>query len=474
MLNLYHSLPYPMRVLLASARGYQYRVKRYGLGSEDRVQQTLDRDHWTREQWSRWQEERLAELLHRAATVVPWYRAIWQRRRAEGDHRSWEVLENWPILEKDQFRANGRMFVADDLDIRKLDHVTTSGTTGSPSDVWMSAETKRTWYAQFEARCRRWHGLSRHDRWAHLGGKMVAPLGATEPPFWVWNQGLKQLYLSSYHLVPGKIHHYARAMREHRVKYLLGYSSALYEIARGCLSEGIRDLKLEAAISDAEQVYPHHRKAVREAFGCELRQSYGMVEIAAAGSECEHGTFHLWPDTGLMEVVHGDELAAPGEIGDFVCTGLVNGDMPLIRFRVGDRGAIDDDGATCECGRTLPRIREIEGRISDMLITMDGRRLAPANVECIYDEQHPIREGQLIQHALDRVTLRYVPMPEFNEAAEAKLRRAVTNLLGPVDITMEPMTRLPRGANGKLRAVICAVPAEERDTLRHTATQTQR
>lgn len=463
MLNLYLSLPYPLRVAAASLKGYQLRHERYSGGADQKIAEALQRDGWSQGQWREWQNARLAPILHHAATQVPWYREHWRMRRLNGDHASWEILDNWPILEKEQFRSNSEAFLADDANRSKLSHTVTSGTTGSPTNFWVSGQAQREWYARFDARCRHWHGLSRHDRWAHLGGKVVAPMDANRPPYWVWNRGLNQLYLSSYHLIPGQFHHYAAAIRDHRIEYLLGYPSSLYELAEGCLAEGIRDLHLRAVISESEQVFPHQRRAVREAFGCELRETYGMVEMAAAASECPNGALHLWPDTGVLEVFDGTMPVEAGTTGDFVCTGLLNPHMPLIRFRVGDRGAIDPDGGACSCGRSLPILREIEGRISDMLITMDGRRLAPANVECIYDDHHPIREAQLVQHSVDRVTLRFVPCPAFGPQAEERLRRAIRNHLGPVEITMEPMLRLPRGPNGKLRAVVCLIPPEERE-----------
>jgi phenylacetate-CoA ligase len=468
-LGVFHSLPYPLRVVTASLRGYQLRYRRYGGGRTDEmVQETLERDFWSPRHWKNWRDEQLGRLLHRAATRVPWYRAMWEQRRRKGDSASWEYLENWPVLEKDEFRRNSRMFVADDRNPKDLVHLVTSGTTGSPTDIWESHAVKRRWYAQFEARCRVWHGVSRHNRWAHLGGKQVAPMGAATPPYWVWNHGLKQLYLSSYHLIPSEIPHYARAIREHDIDYLLGYPSSLYELARGILNSRAVAPRLKLVITDAEPLRPHQRRIISQAFGCPVRESYGMVEIAAAGSECECGAMHLWPDTGVVETFDGQSPAPAGGAGDFVCTGLVNTDMPLIRFRVGDRGAIgDDDG--CACGRTLPVIRSIEGRISDMLVTMDGRRLAPANVECIYDDSYPIVEAQLLQHSLTNVTLRYVPAPGFTGETAAALERSVRYHLGPVDVTMERMEKIPRGPNGKMRAVVCLMSGAEREAVQSSS-----
>src|SRR5690606_15018725 len=119
-----------------------------------------------------------------------------------GDKASWEYLENWPILEKEPLRENPRAFVADDCDIKTMFHEYTSGTTGKSLDLWWGRTTVRTWYSLFEARWRQWYSVNRHDRWAILGGQLITPVSQDHPPFWVWNRGMKQLYMSSYHLSP--------------------------------------------------------------------------------------------------------------------------------------------------------------------------------------------------------------------------------------------------------------------------------
>src|SRR5205807_10393600 len=58
-----------------------------------------------------------------------------------------------------------------------------------------------------------------------------------------------------------------------------------------------------------------------------------------------------------------------GRSGEFISTGLLNADMPLIRYRAGDRGALPGEEHPCQCGRTLPTVAYIEGRMDDVLYT---------------------------------------------------------------------------------------------------------
>lgn len=171
-LSLYHQLPPFARNIAATARGHYLKWWRYGPETDCLVEEALEREQWSVEQWNKWQEEQLAYVLHRAAIQVPYYRQQWEKRRQAGDRSSWQYLENWPILEKEVLRANPRAFVADDCDIRRMFHLHTSGTTGKPLSLWWSRKTVRQWYALFEARWRQWYGLTRRDRWAILGGSL--------------------------------------------------------------------------------------------------------------------------------------------------------------------------------------------------------------------------------------------------------------------------------------------------------------
>ena len=176
LLKAYHGLPAPLRSVVASLRGLYLRCSRYGSGTERLVEEAFDRETWTANQWKAWQEERLAYVLHRAATQVPYYRERWNVRRRRGDRASWEYVENWPTLEKETVRDNPRAFVADDCDPRRMFHERTSGTTGTPLNLWWSNDTVRAWYALSEARCRHWNGMSRHDHWLMIGGQLVVPV----------------------------------------------------------------------------------------------------------------------------------------------------------------------------------------------------------------------------------------------------------------------------------------------------------
>lgn len=453
-LSLYHRMPAWMRDLAASVRGWQLERWRYGAETERLVEDALERESWTAERWKSWQEERLARLLDRAARKVPYYRSMWAERRVRGDNGSWERLENWPVLEKEPLRRQPEAFLAEDCDPRRMFETHTSGTSGTPLKLWQSRKTLREWYALFEARWRRWHGVSRGDRWAILGGQLVVPVEQRRPPFWVHNRPMRQLYLSSYHLSPEFVPFYIEELRRFRPVYLWGYSSALYTLAEECLRLGVKDLRYRVVLSNAEPLFGFQREAMEKAFDSPVRETYGMSEMAAAAGECEEGRMHWFPDAGVVEVLDADAAGT----GELVATGLINEDMPLIRYRVGDRVKAAAAEARCECGRGLPLLERIEGRLDDVIVTPDGRRVG--RMDPVFKADLSIREAQIVQEQVDLVRVRVVPGAEFGARQEEELKQRVRLRLGEsMRVEVERVKGIERTANGKFRAVISKVGA---------------
>jgi phenylacetate-CoA ligase len=338
-------------------------------------------------------------------------------------------------------------------------HERTSGTTGKPLETWRSLQMVRTLYAIVEARTRRWDHIPRGARFARLGGQLVVPPRQSRPPFWVWNAAMRQLYMSVYHLSPALIPYYLDALAEYRIEHIAGYTSSLHALAVEALRRGRRDLRMAAAFTNAEPLSPDQRQAIAAAFQCPVRDSYGMAEAVAMGSECPRGRLHLWPEVGLVEVHGPDGPAPPDTLGELVCTGLLNTDMPLIRYRVGDRGRLAHEDTGCPCGRALPQLAQVAGRMSDVIITREGRQVFWLN-PVFYSL--PVREAQIVQESLQRLRVLIAPAPQFTQQDARKIVERLVQRVGDMAVSLDYVDAVPRTSGGKVRAVVCALDAPTR------------
>ena len=388
-------------------------------------------------------------MLREARRDVPGYRAV------KDDN-----LHGFPVLKKEAVRSAPEAFVSESASKDGTDREHTSGSTGTPLQIVISRQATRNWYALHEARTLRWNNVRRSDRWAILGGQPIVAPDAAKPPYWVWNRPMRQLYLSSYHLSERTVSDYFGALHRHRVRYLLGYPSAMDTLARLGSEAGFEVPHLEVAIANAEPLYDRQRSAIEQAFQCPVRETYGLAEFVVGASECEAGQLHLWPEVGMVEILaeDSDRPLPAGETGRVVCTGLLNPAMPLIRYDTGDRGRLSSTAEPCACGRSLPVLAAIEGRQDDVVSLPDGRRIG--RLDPILKGNLPIRECQVVQTAADRLVFRVVPAPSFGAGEQEALLDSARAFLGSsVQIEIERVESLPRGPNGKLRGVVSEVGA---------------
>lgn len=453
LLTLYHHLPPWGRAVVANLRGAYLQSLRYGPETEQLVEAALGSERLAPEAVLETERSRLAETLARSRNAP---------LNLGQPYSLSDNLPDWPVLTKEVVRRRHRDLV-DPRHHGRLYRLQTSGSTGTPTTVWTDRQGIRAWYALFEARWRRWNGVTQRDHWAILGGQLIVPPGRSHPPFWVWNRPMQQLYLSSIHLSHRSISAYCDAMIRHGVRYIYGYPSALDELARLAASSGSTIPHLEVVLTNAEPLYDHQRQRISDVFRCPVRDTYGMSEMVVGASECEAGQLHLWPEAGIVEILDEEGSSVPnGQVGRVVCTGFLNHAMPLVRYDTGDLGALDSSDRPCPCGRTLPRLRSLEGRQDDVVIAVDGRRIG--RLDPVFKSELPLKETQIVQTEIGAFTLRVVPDQGYDDTTEATIRQRLVDRVGPATVSFEKVERVPRGPNGKFRGVI-SIPGRELSRL---------
>jgi len=435
--QLYSKLPIALQHACSTAQGAQYHHWRYR-GVFQGYLETLKRtEYLPAEQLRELQTLELDRLRRFVCIHVPHYRK----------HGTAACTA------KDQIRERPEDFIADIFPRRALIPWHTSGTTGKPLTVFYSREAMQRMWAFVELH-RNTAGVTKDDRRGQFTGKMIVPPHQSESTKTFWRRDLANhaLLLSTVHLLPENLPFYAAALERFRPVYLSGYPSSMYVLAEYYRQSGHPAPRLKAALTSAETLLDHQRCAIEEAFRTRVFDQYGQAEMQSFWYECEAGRMHAHPLAGVAEILRPDGTpAALGEMGEVVLTGLVNYAMPLIRYRVGDTARFAT--GPCTCGRGMPVIEEIGGRLDDFVYTRERGFLG--RLDPVLKGVHNIVESQLEQESLDLLRVRFVPAARFTaedlQVLENNLRARVGR---SIHLEFECTDRIPRSANGKFRFVI--------------------
>jgi len=263
----------------------------------------------------------------------------------------------------------------------------------------------------------------------------------------------RQVYFSAFHLKPDTAQKYVHALRRHKIQWGTGYAVSFYLLARFMLERGIQPTgHLKAIITTSEKLTPEMRAVMEQAYGCKIYEEYSTVENAIFASECEYRRLHVSPDVSVVEILRPDSSPCePGEAGEVVVTTLSRTYQPLVRFRLGDMAMWDEE--PCPCGRQMPVIKEVIGRIEDVVIGPDGRQMV--RFHGVFANQPHIQEGQIIQETLDCIRVKVVAKKGFsNEDIQNIIHRVQQRLGENIKVVVEPVLEIPRTKAGKFQAVV--------------------
>ncbi|MFD0556016.1 phenylacetate-CoA ligase [Stackebrandtia endophytica] len=243
-------------------------------------------------------------------------------------------------------------------------------------------------------------------------------------------------------------------LRRIRPHVLGGYPSYFADLIRMVPHDDLRALGVRWLYAGAETMPAPLAKQLKRIFDCPLIDMYGSTEFENMAFECTHGNRHVTDDSIILEVLNAEgEPAAPGEIGDIVVTGLRNDAMPLVRYRIGDRGAWSDQ--TCPCGRNFMLLPRLEGRSLEAVVTPTGKRYPVILLDEDLIHIDELFQFQVVQEAPDRLTLNLVCAPGTEAETTQRAVKALVDVFDePMTVTPKVVSAIPRGSGGKVKAII--------------------
>ncbi|MBI1855964.1 MAG: phenylacetate--CoA ligase family protein [Chloroflexi bacterium] len=334
------------------------------------------------------------------------------------------------------------------MEAAKAMELRSSGSTGEPFVIQVS---KNHWVMEQAIVWRHWSwmGYRFRDRMA-IVRSYVPEAGE---PLWKLDPIRNFLYMSAYHLTPENAAAYLEKLREWQPKYLRGYPSSLYILAKMAEAQGITAPRVKGILTASESLLPVYRETIERVFGASVFDWYGQSEETITMNECEaHQGLHINLEYGYCELLADPSL--PENERRIVATCLHNLAMPLIRYETGDVAVLAEDGALCGCGRTLPLVKAIKGRSDDFIRTPDGRIIPSVNFYTLFYELPNIIAFQLVQREVGCLEV-YIKSQDFGEALLRELRTKLQDRLGEaINIQIHLNEAFVQTGEGKKRVVV--------------------
>lgn len=268
--------------------------------------------------------------------------------------------------------------------------------------------------------------------------------------------------MDGFHPTPERIQEFATMLSHWKPDLIAGYANVIYLLARYVIDHDITQIRPKFIEPTGMSLLPHERQLIRQAFQCPISDRYGSHETGSiVVSECPEGNRHIFSDLCYVEILVNREPAEPGEPGEVVATPLHALGMPIIRFRLGDVAVPDDN--RCPCGRGLPLLRDIEGRVTSIFTLPSGRLLyGGAFRHLVLKDATAIRRFRVHQFAKDSIAVTLEKGDGFEDRLIDVIRERCLKLLGdePVQLTINVTDEIPPTNSGKHLVTTSDVPVE--------------
>ncbi len=397
------------------------------------------------------QNKRLREVIKYAYENVAFYHQAFNHAKVKlNDIRSVNDLLKIPPITKSEVQKNFRSFIANGVSLEQCTSEQTSGSTGVPLTVYAQKNASFVLKANELRHYVENGGSLLRDKFVLIGFRRI-PDRRTAVARFLNRLGI---YRSTRMCLQDPIEELLKQLVDFEPDVIKAPTSILMLLAAQVDKEEEK-IRPKFVWSNGELVDPRSRKLINSAFEVEMLDGYACVEAGYVAWECiEHAGYHINKDLVITEFVKDGEHVAAGEAGEIVLTPLWNYAMPLVRYRVGDIGIPSDEN--CPCGRGLPLMKVIEGRLDDFIVLPSGRIISPIVVLSVFDGIEGIAEFRVIQEKKEELTVQIVSKDEPGTRMLSKLRdRFAERLTESMKLDIEVVETLATArGQGKPRCII--------------------
>lgn len=402
-----------------------------------------------------YQASRLRQLLSRAYST-PYYRDLVPpdlHQLGSKAEDPFSQLRALPVLTKSALQQHASDLLATPLPRRRTGK-TTGGSTGQAvtvvKDRQATARERAAMWLGYG-----WNGIQVGDRGARFWGQPLRSRARNLTR--LADFAMNRVRFSAFDFNQEGLERYWKACVRFKPTYFHGYVSMLEEFARFVVTtrKDGRSLNLRSIVATSEVLGQPQRELIESAFGCHVQVEYGCGEMGPIAYECEGGSLHLLTTELVVELLRADgSPAEPGETARIILTDLNNKAMSLVRYDIGDFGAL---GPACSCGRGFPVLKNVLGRAYDVIVAPDGAKFHGEFFMYLFEEIR--RQGsqftqfQVIQRDASNVTIKIIADPRERQSLAATIRQRLRSAMPGMVVTFEWVDLIARLPSGKAQVI---------------------
>ncbi|MEN6578765.1 MAG: hypothetical protein ABFD90_20640 [Phycisphaerales bacterium] len=408
------------------------------------------------------QQQRLREIVRYAYDQVELYNRKWRQVGVHPDDiKTLADLKKLPIVTKDDFRQGfPNDILSKEFKPEDCYTVGTSGSTGTPVRLFLDLDKAML---DFGMNLPRYMGgmapiTARRAIRDYLVRRNITYMSIIVKEELAYESLYSRVFWIMSHtvvdsLLPANVH--IAEINKRRPWYIYTYPSTLRNICIAARESGVKMHRPKLIMTTGEVSDAHLRALVKQTFQTELLDSYGSIEFGFIACECpKHEGLHIFKWKVLVELLdeNGGDIRE-GEAGRVVVTDLFNRATPLIRYAgLGDYAIRKE--AMCSCGRPLPLLARVEGRMVDSVILPDGQTVHPYSLTLALEHVPHLNKFQIRQERPDfiRVLLVKDQTPEARDvsfAHDSDIGRDIRHRFGmilkdQVNVELETLEDIPR------------------------------
>ncbi|MHA1394586.1 MAG: phenylacetate--CoA ligase family protein [Promethearchaeota archaeon] len=415
----------------------------------------------SRDKLNRYHDYFFRKLILHCYNEVPFYRKWFKEKKIFiSEIKSIKDIRKLPIINKKIIRNNFKDFISKDFKYYNPQIKMTSGSSGIPFKFLRDFYTDLRYNASIW-RILKDNGIKYSHKRATLRGNLVQQHGQENNSLWRYGVYNKTIEFNTFHMNEENCKKIINKILEYRPNLLLVYPMSLFILSKHINKYNLIFPSLKLILSSSEAFNIEDRNFMRNMFECPLLDFYGQGELVLSAYECIHlNGYHVVEENNILELLdRNNEEVSEGETGKIIGTNLFNYSMPFIRYETEDLGIKGE--SECACGRYTKKLKSIEGRILDQIITEDKGRIP--GISFYHYWKHRISEYvpnityvQIIQPKINELIVKLIPNKNYSKRTEEVILKELKKLVGNLNISFEYLNERPKDL--KWRFTISKIP----------------